>query len=391
MMLRITLTFLLMGFLSTGFAQMKVGDTFPHWTAGYLDIHHISTGRGESTFAILPDGTTLLVDAGEVAPTAGVADARPNGSRPAGEWIGRYVRHMMQPLPGPQIDYLLVTHFHADHMGGLVLGNGIAVHTVVDRQWPDYNWPVPLRTETGLQPYFRFVEQHVASGGTAEAFRTGTNTQFTLRKQPRQYPAFDIRNVAANGQVWTGVGNGVRTHFPPLDSLPADAYPTENQCSAAIRLSYGKFDYFTGGDLVNAGAPGTWKDIETPVGQVVGPVEVCKANHHASYDAMGNAFLQAVRPRVVVVPLWSAGQLENHHLQRMLSPSVYPGERDIFATQLMDATRKVVGRRADQLKSEHGHVVIRVHPGGDRYEVFVLDDTTERYTINAIHGPYESR
>lgn len=391
MKLRHTFALLLVGLQSTGFAQVNVGNTFPGWSAGYLDIHHISTGRGESTFAILPDGTTLLVDAGEVAPAAGVADTRPNESRPAGEWIGRYVRHMMQPLPEAQIDYLLITHFHADHMGGVALSDGIAVHTVVDRQGPDDHWPVPLRAEPHMQPYLRFVEQHVAGGGTAEAFRVGANTQFTLRRHAEQYPAFDIRNVAANGQVWTGVNNEVHSHFPPLDSLPADDYPTENQCSAAIRLSYGKFDYFTGGDLVNAGAPGTWKDIETPVGQVVGPVEVCKANHHASYDAMGNAFLQAVRPRVVVLPLWQAGQLENHHVQRLLSPDVYPGARDLFATHLPEATRKVIGRRTDQLKSQHGHVVIRIHPGGDRYDVYILDDTTERYTINAIHGPYESR
>ena len=37
------------------------------WNAGFpgtLDIHHISTGRGNATFFVLPDGTTLLVDAG---------------------------------------------------------------------------------------------------------------------------------------------------------------------------------------------------------------------------------------------------------------------------------------------------------------------------------------
>ena len=56
------------------------------WSGGHLDIHHISTGRGNATFFILPDGTSLLVDAG-AAPDDTTPDAtpRPDGSRRPGE------------------------------------------------------------------------------------------------------------------------------------------------------------------------------------------------------------------------------------------------------------------------------------------------------------------
>ena len=47
----------------------KVGKTMPAWSEGYLDIHFINSGRGECCFYILPDGTTLLVDAGEISTT----------------------------------------------------------------------------------------------------------------------------------------------------------------------------------------------------------------------------------------------------------------------------------------------------------------------------------
>ena len=36
------------------------------WSKGNLDIHFISTGRGNSTFILMPDGTTLLIDAGDL-------------------------------------------------------------------------------------------------------------------------------------------------------------------------------------------------------------------------------------------------------------------------------------------------------------------------------------
>ena len=44
---------------------IAVGQVLPAWSEGELDIHTISTGRGECLFFILPDGTTMVVDAGE--------------------------------------------------------------------------------------------------------------------------------------------------------------------------------------------------------------------------------------------------------------------------------------------------------------------------------------
>ena len=45
----------------------EVGKALPAWSRGMLDIHQLSTGRGNSAFFTLPDGTTLLVDAGAAA------------------------------------------------------------------------------------------------------------------------------------------------------------------------------------------------------------------------------------------------------------------------------------------------------------------------------------
>jgi len=86
----------------------------PAWTPGTLDIHHIVTGRGNSTFAQLPDGTTLLVDAGAVPASIPYADPLPDGSRSPGAWIVDYVRQMHAAGAKARLDYALVTHFHND-------------------------------------------------------------------------------------------------------------------------------------------------------------------------------------------------------------------------------------------------------------------------------------
>jgi hypothetical protein len=75
----------------------------------------------------------------------------------------------------------------------------------------------------------------------------------------------------------------------------------------------------------------------------------------------------------------------------MLAGRLYPGPHDIFATTLHDATKASIGSRVDQLKARHGHIVVRVAPGGDRYQVFVLDDLGAEPNVVAVHGPYDAR
>lgn len=68
------------------------GAELPVWKEGYLDLHHINTGRGSAAFYVFPDGTTLLLDAGEMD----IHDGRvftprnsglvPNNSKKPCEW-----------------------------------------------------------------------------------------------------------------------------------------------------------------------------------------------------------------------------------------------------------------------------------------------------------------
>ena len=70
----------LLGVVNTVNVQSQIprkGDTSIAWMEGYLDLHHINTGRGDVAYYIFPDGTTLLFDAGEQDPT----DPRTNSAR----------------------------------------------------------------------------------------------------------------------------------------------------------------------------------------------------------------------------------------------------------------------------------------------------------------------
>lgn len=43
--------------------------TLPVWQPGYLDIHNVATACGDCTFIKMPDGTTMLIDAGDMRGT----------------------------------------------------------------------------------------------------------------------------------------------------------------------------------------------------------------------------------------------------------------------------------------------------------------------------------
>jgi hypothetical protein len=75
--------------------------------ARHLDIHQIVTGRGNANFMMFPDGTTVLIDAGDQGETE-FASQRPDASRTPAQWIARYIRHMQQladPSAQPRLDF----------------------------------------------------------------------------------------------------------------------------------------------------------------------------------------------------------------------------------------------------------------------------------------------
>ncbi len=406
------LLFLVLAAVIASQAQAQVaGEVLPSWTPGMLDIHQISTGRGNSALLIFPDGTTMLVDAGALAGKSPRHVApRPDDSRSPGEWIARYVRQMLRHEPTPTLDYVLLTHFHGDHMGqvaensrlsksgqyrlsGLTeVAEHIPVRKMLDRGWPDYEYPAPLG-DLNVRNYRAFLKWNMEQNGMqVERFRPGRSDQIVPIRTPAQYPNFEVRNITANGEVWTGVGGNTRQQFPVLGDIPPADRPSENMCSAGFRLSYGRFDYFSGGDIPGIpfeGYPG-WHDVETAVARAVGPVEACLLNHHGYIDSQNEFFVGTLRPRVWILNVWESAHPTARVYSRLQSTRVYPGPRDIFATNMHEANRLVVVG-LDRLASDHGHVVVRVAPGGGTFEVIILDDSAETYRVKSLHGPYESR
>ena len=379
--------------------EKKTPLTFSAWQEGFLDIHHISTGRGESTFIIAPDGTTLLIDAGDLAdgrPENTILPRLPNDSKLPGEWISEYIKRFAKP----HLDYVMLTHFHSDHIGctpktgakksaaGYVLSGisevaeYISIGKIVDRCFPDYDYPCRKQVEDSNKSFFNdylaFADYQRKNRKTVfEKFVPGSKQQFTLKSSPAKYP-FTIQNIAGNAIVWTGKGMETKT------IIPRETVLDENVYSCSVKISYGNFAYFQGGDT--SGTPKK-RDIETAVADAAGKVDAMSMNHHAYNDSANPYFLSVLRPRIMVIQVWDTWHPHINALTRMTDKSIYPDERQIFATGLHEDNIPRLGELANNIVSPQGHTVIRVTGGGTKYRVFVLDSSLE--VPNVLHATEE--
>jgi len=387
-----------------------IGKTLPDWEEGYLDIHAINTGRGESTLYIFPDGTTMLVDAAgsllsqsaEIPPTP----AKPSSAVSSGQVIINYTKHFIKEASNDKLNYILISHFHPDHignystnlplaaagnfrMGGVTeVGEKIPFETIIDRGYPNYDYPRNTSSTDLMSNYINFLDwAKTAYNATAEQFDVGKSNQIVLRRNPSKYNNFEVRNIVANGKVWAGNGTGSTNTFPPVEELVA-ADPNENIFSIGFHLSYGQFNYFAGGDLqYNNKLAYSWNDIETPVSVVMPQVDVMKANHHATENCNGQTFLNRLSPHVVVVHTWRDVQPNPETIGRMYAVN---NNCKIFTTNITDDNKVRLAEYMHKINSTQGHIVVRVKPGGYEYYVYILDDTNEDYKVKNVFGPYQS-
>jgi len=373
----------------------------PAWTKGCLDIHHIATGRGNATLVIMPDGSSMLIDAGAINNKLDVSAApKPSAERRPGEWVGRYIQRHLRPTGRQQLDYLLVTHIHPDHLGDVDTTSPVSSHgsyrlsgvtevaemlpigKVIDRGFPSYDFPL-RPTGQYAENYFAFVNSRIQRGLAVEGICAGSVDQFVMRTAS---PLFNIRVIAANGEVWTGNGDAATSMFPPLHTLSRSDYPNENVCSIALKLSLCKFSYFTGGDLTSYTFDGDlpWLNVLGAAARVAGPVSVATADHHGMFDGLSAEVVRSLRPQAWIIPSWHISHPDMLQMERMLSQRLYFGPREIYATAVMKENQLANQRLTSQMRSRDGHIVVRVQPDGAAYTVYVTDNSDEEDTIKLI-------
>lgn len=405
----------------------KVGEVLPAWTEGTLDVHSISTGRGESYLYIFPDGTTLLVDAAGALLTtelcaqqgiAGPLDFKPNGNISSAKVIADYVQHFNPN--GKVVDYWMNSHFDTDHMGNFPetyaaisslsasiqkhpeggfylngineLGTLLDFKKVIDR---GYTTPINRSTEARFKDYIKFLDWTKKTKGTVyEEAKVGHADQVVMTHNPSKYSDFNVRILCGGGKYWTGTGENWKANYPTTANGAPDVAtikatdPKENVYSVGFMLSYGKFDLFTAGDLQYNGRTATpWFDSEKPLIPVVKQVEVMKACHHGTSNTNSPELLKVLAPSTLLISPWRTVQPNPETLARFKAANQFV---NMFTTGIESQNKTLLNDVSGNMKSWGGHIVVRVAPNGE-YKVYVLDDNNQQYKVKSIHGKYFSK
>jgi beta-lactamase superfamily II metal-dependent hydrolase len=253
----------------------------PALAAKTLDIYFIDVEGGQSTLLVTPAGQTLLIDAG--FPGQGTFQSKPGDPHNARDAMR--IAAAARDAGVTRIDFLLITHFHADHDGGVVeLSQLLPIGTFVDHGTvgPEAEGNVP-----GTLAAFNAYAAVRAKGRHLEP------------KPGDRLPLKGIRAIvvsSAQSTVVTPLSNAGGNN-PACAASARDAQEKyENPRSTGIRVQFGKFRFLDVGDL--SGQP--LFALACPR-SLVGPVDVYLVAHHGDEDAADPATLAAFKPRVAIL------------------------------------------------------------------------------------------
>jgi competence protein ComEC len=234
-----------------------------------LRVYMIDVEGGQSTLFVTPDGQSLLIDTG---------------------WPGHEYRDADRIVAAAklaginEIDYVLITHFHVDHVGGMPqLVERIPVGTFIDH---GPNREVDnADTARGYAAYEKILE-------------TGKYKHIVARPGD-VLPITGMRAIVVSGdgklidKALPGAGEA-NPFCKGVEVRPADV--TENGRSLGVLVSFGKLRLLDLGDL-------TWdKEMELmcPTDKL-GRVDVYLVSHHGWYQSSSPALVDAIHARVALM------------------------------------------------------------------------------------------
>ena len=237
--------------------------------SGELKVYVVDVEGGQSTLFVTPEKHSLLIDTGWPD----------NGGRDADRIVA------VAKLAGlNRIDYVLLTHYHEDHVGGVPqLVARIPVGTFIDHG--------PVReldhgaTEHGYAEY-----QKVLATGKSKRILAHPGDVLPI-------PGITVKVISADGNLIADPlpGGGQPNPFcAASEKRPTDQ--TENSRSLGTEITFGKLRILDLGDL-------TWdKEMQLmcPVNRL-GHVDVYIVSHHGWYQSSSPALVHAIHARVAIM------------------------------------------------------------------------------------------
>jgi competence protein ComEC len=242
-----------------------VGRALPSQAEKTLDVYFIDVEGGHATLYVSPSGQSMLVDTGYSG------------------FEGRDVNRIVAAASRAnvkQIDYLVTTHYHADHVGGVAeLVNRLPIRNFVD------HGPTSEQGERAAL-YHAYVK--VRSRGAHMQVNPGDQIPVA---------GLSVRVLSSGGGLLSvpleggGIPNPLCSTFMPMkDETSDDAH------SVGTLVTYGSFRLVNLGDL-------SWNQefgLVCPTNRI-GTVDVLLASQHGDDEAGSATFVHAIRPKLAIL------------------------------------------------------------------------------------------
>lgn len=229
--------------------------------ADTLQVAFLDVGQGDSALVVFPNGKTMLIDGGETDQ-------------------GRALVSKLQQLGVQQIDWLVATHPHSDHIGGLI-------HALKSLPVAEV-WDIAMPFESPVYRDFLLAVRGARSphGGRPE-FRK-VRAGLTLE------PAPDVR---------------VRV-LAPRDPLLEGTRSDPNNNSIVLRIDAPGGSFLFTGDIEREGRRRLVNENLR--------ADVLKVSHHGAANGTDRAFLQRVNPRVAVISVGADNRYGHPHRETIV-------------------------------------------------------------------------
>lgn len=314
-------------------------------------LHLIDVGQGAATLIEFPCGAMLVDTGGETGHLF-------NSGKVLNDYLEAFFAR--RPELARTLDLLVLTHPHLDH------------------------------TRNARAVVENFTVKNVVTDG--EARGSGGKQQAWVESWARAHAKLEVvaaSDIAAGGKsdavidpfVCQGVDPKVSVLWGGLPARPDGwqerAYANHNNHSIVVRVDHGRASFILNGDLEEAGIEGL---LEKHRGTGALDADVWQVGHHGSYNATTVPMLEALTPRIALIPMgppdrwakwtaWQFGHPRKKAVDRLLAAvSDHRAPVEVLLGTGVQTFELTGIDRAVYATGWDGHVAVRASPAGT-YEI----------------------